>query len=335
MTRMMSFAALAVVTMSAAVFADPVENAKLTYAPDVPPAITRKTPAVVQVNLETQEVEGTLMEGMDEPTKYSFWTFNGHVPGPMIRVRQGDTLELTISNNAKNTMAHNIDLHAVTGPGGGAALTLVNPGEKKIVRFKMLNPGFYVYHCAAPPVTDHIANGMYGAILVEPPEGLPKVDREYYVMQSEFYTKQEYGEEGLVTYDPKRAADENPSYVVFNGKVGSMMGEHALKAKTGETVRVFFANIGPNKSSSFHIIGTIFENVYHEGGLGQNADLAHNIQTTLVPSGGATIAEVHFQVPGSYTLVDHSIFRIAKGAVGSIVVEGSDAPHIYTTASNQ
>jgi nitrite reductase (NO-forming) len=308
--------------------AEAVEKAQLTYAPEVPAPIARKTPAVVRVELVTKEVDGTLMEGMEAPTQYHFWTFNGHVPGPFIRARQGDTLEIVLTNPAGNSMSHNIDLHAVTGPGGGAAVTLTAPGETKTARFKLLNPGFYVYHCAAPPVTDHIANGMYGVILVEPEKGLPKVDKEYYVMQSEFYTKQEYGFEGMTTYDGDKAEAENPTYIVFNGQVGSLTEDKALKAKVGDTVRIYFGNIGPNKISSFHVIGTIFDRVYDGGGLGENAP-SRNIQTTLVPAGGATVVEIKVKVPGDYTLVDHAIFRLQKGAVGLLHVDGKEAPEIY------
>ena len=291
MKKLIALAAVAMMFSWMPLRAEVVEKAVLTFAPNVPPPITRKTPAVVKVDLEAKEVEGSLMEGMEEPTKYRFWTFNGHVPGPMIRVRQGDTLELKISNSESSSMKHNIDLHAVSGPGGGAAITLVEPGQTKIVRFKMLKAGFFVYHCAAPPVMDHIANGMYGTILVEPINGLPKVDHEFYVMQSEFYTKEEYGHEGPVTYDPQKASDEQPTYVVFNGKVGSLMEDGALKVKTGDRVRIFFGNIGPNKISSFHIIGTIFDKVYHEGGLNESAGVERDIQTTTVPAGGAAVVE--------------------------------------------
>ncbi|MDE2038451.1 MAG: nitrite reductase, copper-containing [Elusimicrobia bacterium] len=308
--------------------AETVVKAQLTYAPEVPAPIARTSPAVVRVDLETKEVDGTLMEGLEAPTQYHFWTFNGHVPGPFIRVRVGDTLELHLTNPAVNSMAHNIDLHAVTGPGGGAAITLAQPGETKVARFKMLQPGFFVYHCAAPPVTDHIANGMYGVILVEPEKGLPKVDREFYVMQSEFYTKQEYGYEGMTTYDADKAAAETPTYIVFNGRVGSLTEGNALKAKTGDSVRIFFANIGPNKVSSFHTIGTIFDKVFLNGGLGENPPLRH-IQTVLVPAGGAAVVELKVQVPGDYSLVDHSIFRLSKGAVGILHVDGKPAPGIY------
>lgn len=327
MKRLLLAAAFAVLASTA--HAETVETAVLATAPNVPPAITRKTPAVVKVALETKEVDGVLMEGLANPTKYHFWTFNGTVPGPFIRVREGDTLELSLSNPKDSSMPHNIDLHAVTGPGGGAAVTLAQPGETKKVRFKMLAPGLYTYHCAAPPVTDHIANGMYGVILVEPKEGLSKVDKEFYVMQSEFYTKEEMGFEGMTTFDPNKAAEEEPTYVVFNGRNGALMEGGALKAKVGDRVRVYFGNIGPNKISSFHIIGTIFDKVYQEGGLSADEHPLRNIQTTAVPAGGSAIVEFKLQVPGNYTLVDHSIFRLGKGAVGLLNAAGAPAPDIY------
>jgi nitrite reductase (NO-forming) len=303
-----------------------IEDAVLTFAPEVPPAIARRKPAVVRVELNTEEKEDVMMTGLEEDTKYVFWTFNGKVPGPFIRVRVGDTLELKITNPKNSGMPHNVDFHAVTGPGGGAKVTLVGPGETKVARFKMLNPGLYVYHCAAPPVTEHIANGMYGLILVEPENGLPKVDREFYVMQGDFYTKNEFGTEGLQSFSAEKAESEQPTYVVFNGRVGALQAERALKAKTGERVRFFFGNGGPNLVSSWHIIGEIFENVYHEGSL---ENPLHNVQTTLVPAGGSTIAEFKLEVPGDFTLVDHSIFRIQKGCVGTLHVEGPEAPEIY------
>ena len=307
----------------------PVETAVLTFAPQVPPPVTRKTPALVQVGLHTSEAEQTIMEGIDKPTRYEVWTFNGHVPGPFIRVRVGDTLELSIDNAADSSMAHNIDLHAVSGPGGGAPITLTKAGEKRKARFKMLNPGLFVYHCAANPVANHIANGMYGLILVEPEKGLSKVDREYYVMQGEYYTKQAKGTEGLVTYDRQKAVDELPTYVVFNGAVGSLMDANALKANLGETVRLFVGVGGPNKSSAFHVIGAIFDKVYREGSLTDPP--ATNLQTTTVPPGGSTMVEFKPKVPGTYTLVDHAIFRLEKGAVGQLKVEGAEQPEIYRT----
>ncbi|MDE1976687.1 MAG: nitrite reductase, copper-containing [Elusimicrobia bacterium] len=307
--------------------AEPVVNAVLTYAPNVPPAITRKRPAVVRATLETSEVDGVLAPGLAEPVEYHFWTFNGHVPGPFIRVREGDSLELTIKNSTASAMSHSIDMHAVTGPGGGSAITLVRPGESKTVRFKMLHAGLFMYHCAAPPVTDHIANGMYGLILVQPKKPLPRVDKEFYVMQSEFYTKESRDYEGMTTYDPQKALDEDPTYVVFNGRVGSLMDDNALRVKTGQRIRVYFGDIGPNKPSSFHIIGTMFDRVWTDGGIG--GPILRNIQTTLVPAGGAAIVDFHLLVPGTYTLVDHSIFRVEKGAIGQIKASGPARPDIY------
>jgi nitrite reductase (NO-forming) len=308
------------------------ETANLTFAPNVPPAITRKKPAIVKVMLTTEEKIGDLMEGIDNGTKYKFWTFNGHVPGPFIRVRVGDTIEVTLSNPKESGMVHNVDFHAVTGPGGGAAVTSVAAGETKTARFKMLNPGVFTYHCAAPPVPDHIANGMYGLILVEPEKGLPKVDREFYVMQSEFYTKGEFGDEGLQEYSPEKGAAEHPTYVVFNGKVGSLNGENAIKAKVGDKIRIYFGNIGPNLVSSFHVIGTIFDRVYREGSL---SDYTQNVQTTVVPAGSASVVELKTPVPGNFTIVDHSIFRIQKGALGTLTVTGAEAPDIYSTVGQK
>jgi len=303
------------------------DNPNLSYVPAVPPPITRKAPAVVHVELTAREFKGTLAEGLTEPTEYQFWSFNGHVPGPVIRARVGDTLELVISNEATSSMDHNIDLHAVSGPGGGAKVTLVKPGQSKTVRFKLLNPGLFMYHCAAPPVTDHIANGMYGMILVEPEAGLPAVDHEYAVVQSEFYIKETREDEGLVHFDHEKALAETPTFVVFNGRVGGLQGPRQLTARVGETVRVYFVNAGPNLTSAWHIIGVIFDKLWALGGIG--AEPLRNIQTTSVAPGGAAIAEFKVVVPGDYTVVDHSIFRLEKGAVGILHVDGAENTEIY------
>jgi len=300
----------------------PVERAQLTYAPNVPPPLTRKTPAIIEVHLEATETEGALGPG----ERYFFWGFNGQVPGPMIRARVGDTLAVHVTNAAAE-MPHNIDFHAVTGPGGGATVLTVSPGETAVGYFLLRHPGLFVYHCAAPPVPDHIANGMYGLILAEPKEGLPTVDREFYVLQSEFYTTT-HDEIALKTYDRTQGVAEHPRYVVFNGKVGSLLGEGALKANVGEAVRIYFGNGGPNLISSFHIIGEIFDRVYREASL--TSPPATDVQTTLVPPGGATIVDFGVEVPGTYTLVDHAIFRLEKGAVGYLQVAGEENPHIFT-----
>ncbi|RMH34255.1 MAG: nitrite reductase, copper-containing [Nitrospirae bacterium] len=294
-------------------------KAQLTTPPHVPPPLDRRSPARVFVELEAKEYTGTLAEDV----QYQFWSFNGTVPGPMIRVRVGDTVELHLKNHRKNKFPHNIDLHAVNGPGGGAGVSLVSPGQEATFAFKALNPGLYMFHCASPVpnIPAHIANGMYGMILVEPEGGLPPVDREFAVVQSEFFTKPT-DTKGIYALDMQKGLAEHPDYVVFNGRVDGVIGERALQAQVGEKVRLYFGNIGPNSASSFHIIGEIFDNVYVEGAI--DGKLQHNVQTTLVPSAGAVIVEFTLDVPGDYVLVDHSIFRAAKGALGILSAEGKE-----------
>ena len=299
------------------------EIAVLTDAPDVPPPITRKHPTKVIVNLETKEVELRLADGVN----YTFWTFGGKVPGKFIRIREGDQVEFHLHNHPSSKVPRNIDLHAVTGQGGGAEGSFTAPGHSSTFSFKALNPGLYVYHCATAPVGMHIANGMYGLILVEPKEGLPKVDREFYVMQSEFYTKGKYGAPGLQPFSMAKAVEEKADYVVFNGSVGALVGDKAMKAKVGENVRMFVGNGGPNLVSSFHVIGEIFDKVYVEGGKLIN----HNVQTTLIPAGGAAIVEFKTETALTAILVDHSIFRaFNKGALGMLKVEGPENHEVYT-----
>ncbi|MGN6529947.1 MAG: copper-containing nitrite reductase [Burkholderiaceae bacterium] len=298
-------------------------HAQLTSPPFVPPPIHRNHPARVIVDLEVVEHRMPISEGVN----YTFWTFGGTVPGSFIRVRQGDTVEFHLKNDPDNKMAHNIDLHGVTGPGGGAASSFTAPGHESQFTFKALNEGIYVYHCATAPVGMHIANGMYGLILVEPPQGLPKVDHEYYVMQGDFYTGGRYREKGDQPFDMEKAIDERPTYVLFNGSEGALTGDKALKARVGETVRLFVGNGGPNLVSSFHVIGAIFDQVRFEGG----TNVQRNVQTTLIPAGGAAVATFRTRVPGSYVLVDHSIFRaFNKGALAILKVDGAPDKSIYS-----
>ena len=298
------------------------EMAELTSPPYVPKPVGSRPAKKLKVDLEIIEKEGEIMDG----TKYLFWTFGGTVPGSFIRTRVGDEVEFTLKNHQDNKLPHNIDLHAVTGPGGGAAASLVAPGQQRTFSFKCLNPGLYVYHCAQAPVPMHMANGMYGLILVEPEGGLPPVDKEYYVMQGDFYTDGAYGAGGTQAFNQEKALMENPDYIVFNGKVGSLTQDGALTANPGETVRLFVGNGGPNKVSSFHVIGEIFDRVHVEGGSLMN----ENVQTTLIPAGGAAIVEFKVDVPGSYVLVDHSIFRaFNKGALGLLVAKGEENRKIY------
>ncbi len=299
------------------------KTAELTAPPFVPKPVGDRPAMKLVVNMEIKEQEGEMADGV----KYTYWTFGGSVPGSFIRTRVGDEVEFHLKNHPDNKMPHNIDLHAVTGPGGGATSSLVAPGHEKVFNFKTLNPGLYVYHCATAPVGMHIANGMYGLILVEPEGGLPPVDKEYYVMQGDFYTKGADGDPGNQPFDMNKAIKEQPDYVVFNGSVGALTGGKSLTAKKGETVRIYMGNGGPNLVSSFHAIGEIFDKVYVEGG-----DLINtNVQTTLIPAGGAAIVEFKVDVPGTFILVDHSIFRaFNKGALGMLKVEGEENKKVYS-----
>lgn len=292
---------------------------------DIPPPIGKRGPRDVNIRLEAVELEGRLSDG----TSYRYWTFNGKVPGPFLRVREGDRVELTMSNDADSTVTHSVDLHAVTGPGGGAAHLQVPPGESKTILFRPLAPGLYVYHCATPMVAQHIANGMYGMILVEPEGGLPEVDREFYVMQGEIYTRDAHGVQGMQEHSVEALLDERPEYFVFNGAEGALSKTHPLKADVGETVRIYFGVGGPNFTSSFHVIGEIFDRFYEWGGV--ISPPVEGVQTVTVPPGGAGIAEFRVEFPGNYILVDHALSRLERGLAGILTVDGAEAPEVFQT----
>ncbi len=312
--------------MNIAVSGEPVQ-AELTAPPLVPKPVGNRAAKKLIVNMEIVEKEGEMADGV----KYIYWTYGGSVPGSFIRTRVGDEVEFHLKNHPDNKLPHNIDLHAVTGPGGGAASSFVAPGHEVTFSFKVINQGLYVYHCATAPVGMHIANGMYGLILVEPEGGLPPVDKEYYVMQGDFYTKGANGDKGLQPFDMAKALKEEADYVVFNGKVGALTGDNAITAKVGERVRLFVGNGGPNLVSSFHVIGEIFDNVNVEGG-----DLInHDVQTTLIPAGGSAIVDFKVEVPGTCILVDHSIFRtFNKGTLGMLKVTGEENKVVYSGKQN-
>jgi len=304
---------------------EPATGANIVHHPtDLPRPIGSREPQTVHVDLEAVEVVGQLADG----ATYSYFTFNGTVPGPMLRVRVGDIVELTLANAGENHFPHSIDLHAVSGPGGGHVYTETGPGEENTFSFKALAPGLYVYHCATPSVSHHIANGMYGLILVEPEGGLPAVDREYYLMQGEIYTAQAFGSTGKLTFSADKMSRETPEYYVFNGAAGALTeGENVLRAEVGETVRIFFGVGGPNKTSSFHVIGEIFDRAYNFGSL--TSPPLTDVQTVTVPPGGAWMVEFRVDVPGTYILVDHALTRTERGLVGYLVVEGEDQPEVF------
>jgi copper-containing nitrite reductase len=309
------------------------QSASPAYAPDrskspidIPSA---PSPAdKVVVTLVTEEVLGQLANGVT----YTFWTFNGTVPGPFIRLREGQVVEMHIKNQANSTMVHSIDSHAILGTGGGSAYSQTAPGNESIFEFTAMRAGIFAYHCATAPIPAHIANGMYGLILVEPKQGLPKVDREFYIAQGEFYTQGPVGQQGYQPFSYQKAFAETPEYVVFNGRVGSLTGNRTMRANVGDTIRIFFLNAGPNLDSSFHLIGGMLDRLYLEGSLLSPPLL--NVQTTLVPAGGAVMVEYKAEVSETLTLVDHSLFRILRGALGTITVEGQANPAIISSIKN-
>lgn len=285
--------------------------------------VGKRGPQQVTVDLETTEVVGFLAQG----STYRYWTFNNKVPGPFIRVRVGDTVTLNMKNSVESQHIHSIDLHAVTGPGGGAAVTQAAPGQTKRFTFRALHPGLFVYHCATPMVAQHISNGMYGMILVEPEGGLAPVDREFYVMQGELYTAQKHGTPGQQEFSLEKLLDERPEHLMFNGTMDALTGKFKLKAKVGETVRIFFGVGGPNLTSSLHVIGEVFDRVYNQASL--TSPPLTDVQTTLVPPGGATMVEFKLDVPGNFILVDHALSRAEKGLAGILEVTGDANPEIF------
>lgn len=305
-----------------------VRVADIGADPAVVPAAAQPPDAdgVVRISLTAQEVLSEIAPGIF----FNFWTYNKQIPGPMLRVREGDTIELTLTNDASSLHPHNIDLHAATGPGGGAVLTNVAPGESKTFRWKALNPGLYVYHCAMPNVSTHNAHGQYGLILVDPKEAtvaLPPVDREFMVTQGEYYTRGQLGKKGLVAFDSQALLDGRPNYVVINGRVEQLPRMHA---NVGERIRLYVGNGGVNLVSSFHVIGEIFDRVYPNGALGQGSAIEKNTQTALVLPGGSSIVEFTADVPGKYLLVDHALARLNKGAWAVLEVSGQERKDIFS-----
>jgi nitrite reductase (NO-forming) len=276
---------------------------------------------VRELYLETTEVLSEIAPGIT----FNYWTFNNTVPGPLFRIREGDIVKVTIKNNENNLHHHNVDFHAASGPGGGGAVSVVLPGESKEFTFKALNPGLFVYHCAVPNMAVHMAHGMYGLILVEPKDGLPAVDKEFYVMQGELFTTGAIGRQGLQAFDAKKMMNGVPSYVTFNGRPNGAVGK--MKAEVGDTIRMYVGNGGVVHSSSFHVVGEIFDTVYPEASMG--GAMFKNVQTTNVPAGGATIVEFKVDYPGTYVLVDHALMRTDRGAWGTIEVTGPADPTIF------
>ena len=295
---------------------------------DVPAPVGARTPRTVRIEVRAAEVVSEVAPGIF----FNYWTYDGQVPGPMYRVRVGDTVETTLTNDPTSLHPHNIDLHAVTGPGGGASLTNVKPGETKAFRWLAKHPGLYEYHCAMPNVSTHNSHGQYGLILVEPEGGLAPVDKEFYLMQGELYAMGGIGKKGLVAFDTQGLIDGNPTYVTFNGKVE---GAPRMRARVGDRIRLFVGNGGGNLVSSFHVIGEVFDTVYPEAAIGEGSTVFKNVQTTAVLPGGAAIVEFTVDVPGKYLMVDHALARMNKGAWAVLEVEGEEVPAVFAPLTSK
>ncbi|WP_458207842.1 copper-containing nitrite reductase [Haladaptatus sp. NG-SE-30] len=302
----------------------PIINRVAADPTDIPDPITRKKPAEIDVTLEPKEVRAEIEDGKT----FDFMTYNGQIPGPLIRTRVGDTVNLTFKNPEENVMPHNVDFHAVAGPGGGAEATMTNPGETTKLKFKVTYPGAYIYHCAVPNLDMHISAGMFGIILVEPKGGLPEVDHEFYIGQHEVYTKG--GDNGHYSFDMSSMAREDASHVLMNGEAYALTGNRhgPMNVKTGETARVYFVTGGPNLMSSFHPIGSVWEELWPQGSL--STEPQTHIQTTPVLPGSTAVATMSFPVPGDFKLVDHSLSRVArKGCMAVIHADGPANPEIF------
>jgi nitrite reductase (NO-forming) len=314
----------------------PTGEAHLAIAPGVPPTISRSEQRIWDVHVEsiegvcpldpangiTTDMWGFRIAGEDEVTCGS--------PGPIFRGRVGDVVNITLTNLPTNTHPHNIDFHAVTGQGGGAADLTVNPGESATIQIRLLYPGAFMYHCAFGDVPSHIAHGMVGMFIVDPEEPLPEVDHEWGIMQSEWYVG-EPDANGEAPFDADAMFDEEPRFVTFNGRTDALTGDNSLQMNVGERARIYFVNEGLNLDSNFHPIGSHWDLVYPEAATHQANRAIRGSQSTLVVAGGGTVVEIDGLVPSTIILVDHALVRtFYKGAIGLLVVNGELDPEIFS-----
>jgi nitrite reductase (NO-forming) len=316
----------------------PADEEHVSWAPAVPPPVARSDQRVWEVHLES--IEGVCPLDPGSGTSTEMWGFRlaGEAevtcgsPGPVLRGRVGDVVNITLTNLAGNSHPHNIDFHAVTGQGGGAEGLTVNPGETATIQIRLLYPGAFMYHCAYGDVPVHIAHGMYGMFIVDPEDPLPPVDHEWAVMQSEWYVG-EADASGIALFDPGALRQEHPAFVTFNGRTDALSGDNTLRMGVGERARIYFVNEGLNLTSNFHPIGSHWDLVYPEGATHQANRVIRGSQSTLVVAGGSTVVELDALVPSTVILVDHALARtFYKGAVGTIVIEGVEDPEIYRAA---
>ena len=274
--------------------------------PAVPPG------AVADVNLVLKDITVEIAPGV----KYAAWAWAGGAPGPVIHVRQGQLVKITLTNSG--AIPHSVDFHAArVAP--DKAFTDVMPGKSVSYTFRANDPGVFMYHCGTKPVLMHIANGMYGAIVVEPPAGvLPKVDKNYVLVASEWYLSSD-GLNAPAQFNMDKAHAHTPDWMTFNGYAGQYV-KHPLTAKPGETVRFWVVDAGPSLDTDFHIVGTLLDRAWVDSGL-TNKPL-ENVQTVAVPAGGGGVFDVKIDEPGLYPFVSHAFAAVDQGQVGLLNVGG-------------
>ncbi|WP_166244426.1 multicopper oxidase domain-containing protein [Paenibacillus turpanensis] len=295
-------------TSETAATTNPPKETRLNQ-PAVPP-IMKRNGNQVSIEMTAQITNIEISKG----ETYNAWTFNGTVPGPVLRIKEGDVLTFTLKNKDPN-LAHSMDFHAVHAA-PSAKFIDVQPNEQGTFTYPANTPGVFMYHCGTKPVLAHIANGMYGMIIVEPKNGYPTdpmVDREYTLVQSEWYEEHDY----------EQFLNGEPEYVVFNGTDFELM-EKPLLAKVGDIVRLYISNAGPNEVSSFHVVGTTMDAVYIDG---NPSNVLKGLQTVLLPASGGAVVEFTVTEEGDYPIVTHQFDHASKGAVGILRVTHDGLDH--------
>jgi nitrite reductase (NO-forming) len=284
------------------------------------PRLARLEPAernrLHRIRLEMKHAPIVIAPGVT----YAAWTFGGTVPGPALHVRQGDTVDFTLVNGAN--IPHSMDFHAAEiAP--SKYYTNVMPGDSLHYRFVARVPGAFMYHCGTAPVAMHIANGMYGALVVDPATPRSKA-KELVLVQSEFYLNAKPDRDGNQGLDWQKLLGQAPDHIVFNGRAGQY-ASHPIEARPNELIRIYLVNAGPNRISSFHVVGGIFERVFEDG---TQANPLIGVQTVNVPVGGGAIFEVRLREPGDYPFVTHAFADATKGGVGVLRASGGAAARV-------
>ncbi|QMV44536.1 multicopper oxidase domain-containing protein [Cohnella cholangitidis] len=282
--------------------AEPSQVREKINQPPVEPVVSREGNVVnIEMTAQVTDVE------ISDDVFYNTWTFNGTAPGPVLRFKEGDTIHFTL-RNLDPAIPHSMDFHAVHAAPSKKFIDVM-PNEQGTFTYPANSPGVFMYHCGTKPVLAHIANGMYGIIIVEPKDGYPtdkEIDREYTIVQSEWYKENDF----------EAFLNEEPEYVVFNGSDFALT-KQPLLAKVGDKVRLYVNNVGPNEVSSFHVVGTIMDRVYVDG---NPNNILYGLQTMMLPASGGAVIELTVTEEGDYPIVTHQFNHASKGAVGILRV---------------